>query len=45
LYSAQAKEMEVWENKIDLFADISTWIFVLGTILVILPKFIPEKNE
>ncbi|MGV3611376.1 MAG: hypothetical protein ACO1N0_10530 [Fluviicola sp.] len=43
LYSRQAKEMETWENKIDLFADISTWIFVLGTILVILPKFIPEK--
>lgn len=45
LYSVQAKEMKIWESKIELFADISTWIFVLGTILVILPKFIPERNE
>lgn len=45
LYSKQAKEMKIWESKIELFADISTWIFVIGTILVILPKFIPERNE
>lgn len=45
LYSVQAKEMQVWESKIELFADISTWIFVVGTILVIVPKFAREKNE
>jgi len=44
-YSSQAKELKTWEGKIEFFADISTWIFVLGTILVILPKFIPEKSE
>lgn len=44
LYSNQAKEMKTWEDKIEFFADISTWIFVLGTILAILPKFIPERN-
>ena len=44
VYSKQVKELEVWESQIAFFADISTWIFVLGTILVILPKFIPEKN-
>lgn len=43
LYSRQAKEMKAWEDQIEFFADISTWIFVLGTILAILPKFIPEK--
>ncbi len=45
LYSVQAKEMKVWESKIELFADISTWIFVLGTLLVIVPKFVQEKKE
>lgn len=45
VYSQQAKEMETWENKIEFFADISTWIFVFGTILVILPKFITEKSN
>lgn len=45
LYSKQAKEMENWEDQINFFADISTWIFVIGTILAILPKFIPEKME
>lgn len=45
LYSIQAKEIKAWESKIEFFADISTWIFVLGTLLVIVPKFIQEKNE
>ncbi len=44
-YSSQAEELKTWEGQIEFFADISTWIFVLGTILVILPKFIPEKSE
>lgn len=42
-YSKQSKELESWENKIELFSQIGTWIFVTGTILVIAPKFIDEK--
>lgn len=42
-YSKQSKELESWENKIELFSQIGTWIFVLGTVLVIAPKFIDEK--
>lgn len=43
-YSRQVKEMETWEGKIELFSQIGTWIFVLGTILVIAPKFMEEKE-
>ncbi len=42
-YSKQVKELESWEGKIALFSQIGTWIFVLGTIMVIAPKFIDEK--
>ena len=43
-YSRQVKELENWEGKIQLFSQIGTWIFVLGTILVIAPKFMDEKE-
>lgn len=43
-YSRQVKELENWEGKIELFSQIGTWIFVLGTILVIAPKFMEEKE-
>ena len=43
-YSRQVKELENWEGKINLFSQIGTWIFVLGTILVIAPKFMEEKE-
>lgn len=43
-YSKQVKELEKWENKIGLFSQIGTWIFVLGTILVIAPKFMEERE-
>jgi hypothetical protein len=42
-YSKQSKELETWENKIELFEQFGTWIFVLGTVLVIAPKFLNEK--
>lgn len=43
-YSRQVKELESWEGKINLFSQIGTWIFVLGTILVIAPKFMEERE-
>nr|WP_294859740.1 hypothetical protein [uncultured Fluviicola sp.] len=43
-YSKQVKELENWEGKIQLFSQIGTWIFVLGTVLVIAPKFMEEKE-
>ncbi|MDF3026054.1 MAG: hypothetical protein K0S23_361 [Fluviicola sp.] len=42
-YSRQSKELESWENKIELFEQFGTWIFVLGTVLVIAPKFLNEE--
>lgn len=43
-YSRQVKELENWEEKIGFFSQIGTWIFVLGTVMVIAPKFIDEKE-
>jgi hypothetical protein len=43
-YSKQFKELESWENKIELFEQLGTWIFVIGTVMVIAPKFIDEKE-
>ena len=43
-YSRQVKELETWEGKIEFFSQIGTWIFVIGTVLVIAPKFMNEKE-
>lgn len=43
IYSEQRKEMESWEDAINIFSKISIVIFITGTIISIIPKFIEEK--
>ncbi len=43
IYSEQIKELKPWEESISIFSKISIWIFVFGTLLLIIPKFMEEK--
>lgn len=43
IYSEQIQELKSWEDGIDFFSKLSIAIFVLGSLLLIIPKFIEEK--
>jgi hypothetical protein len=43
IYSEQIKELTPWEEAIDVFSNFNVFIFVVGSLLIIIPKFIEER--
>ena len=44
IYSEEKKEIEKFEKEIEFYACIRNIAFILGSIMLIIPKFIDEKN-
>ena len=42
IYSEQIKELKSWEDGISLFSKINFGLFIIGSLLLIAPKFIEE---
>jgi hypothetical protein len=43
IYSEQIKELKPWEESISLFSKLNIVLFIFGSIILIIPKFIEEK--
>ncbi|OYX84387.1 MAG: hypothetical protein B7Y83_08370 [Flavobacteriales bacterium 32-34-25] len=43
IYSEEIKELKTWEKSIIFFSKINIILFVIGSVFLIIPKFIEEK--
>jgi len=43
IYSEEIKELKTWEQSIIFFSKINIILFIIGSVFLIIPKFIEEK--